>query len=172
LSQRRGRKALRLNSGVSAHMNPAEQRILDDIEQFGCHVTSVFDPKQTEPSFSYSIGITKSLGVPEVIVVGVNHKLGHSLVNSYMDRARVGEVFLPGVPYLGFLTGFPVYFRQVIEEHRKTYMLSANWLYDGTEYSALQIVYPTTAGIWPWDPAVSDWFRTNQPMLDGIAGGP
>ena len=153
-------------------MKPAEQRILDDIEQFGCHVTSVFDPDQAEPSFSYSIGLTKSLGIPEVIVVGVRPELGHALINLYMDRARSGESFSLGIPYPGFLTGFSVYFRQVIEENRKAFMLSANWLYNGTDYSALQIVYPTTDGVWPWEPAATDWFRTNQPMLDGVAGGP
>lgn len=153
-------------------MKPAEQRILKDIEQFGCHVTSVFDPKQEEPSFSYSIGLTKTLGAPEVIIVGVRPELGHSLVNIFMDRVRAGELFVAGTPYLGFLNGFPVYFRQVLEAHRKTYMLSATWLYGGTDYQALQIVYPTTDGIWPWDAAASDWFRGNQPLLDGVASGP
>ena len=151
-------------------MKAAEQRILDDIEQFGCHVTSVFDPEQVEPSFSYSIGLTRSLSIPEVIVVGVRPDLGQSLVNSYMDRARAGESFIPGVPYLGFLSGFPVYFRPVLETHRKGYMLSATWLYGGTDYEALQIIYPTTEGVWPWDQGASDWFRTNQPLLDGVAG--
>ena len=152
-------------------MKPAEQRILDDIEQYGCHVTSVFDPDQGEPSFSYSVGLTKSLGVPEVIVVGVRPELGHALVNLYMDRARGGEVFQPGIPYLGFLSGFPVYFRLVLEAHRESYMLSATWFHGGTDYLAYQIVYPTTDGVWPWDAAASDWFRANQPMLDGAAGG-
>ena len=153
-------------------MKPAEQRILDDIEQYGCHVTSVFDPDQSEPSFSYSIGLTKTLAVPEVIVVGVRPDLGHSLVNLYMDRSRSGESFVPGIPYVGFLSGFPVYFRPVLEEHRKTYMLSATWLYGGTDYQALQIVYPTTDGIWSWDTAASVCFRNNQPLLDGVASGP
>ena len=153
-------------------MKPAEQRILDDIEQYGCHVTSVFDPAQTEPSFSYSIGLTRTAAVPEVIAVGVRPELGHSLVNLYMDRSRSGESFVPGIPYVGFLSGFPVYFRPVLEEYRRKYMLSATWLYGGTDYQALQIVYPTTDGIWPWDATASDWFRNNQPLLDGIASGP
>ena len=153
-------------------MKAAEQRILDDIEQFGCHVTSVFDPDQVEPSFSYFIGLTKTLGVPEVILVGVRPELGHSLVDIYTDRSRSGESFLPGIPYLGFLSGFPVYFRPVLETHRSAYMLSATWLYGDTDYQALQIVYPTTDGVWPWDPASSDWFRNNQPLLDGVASGP
>ncbi|MEJ1097011.1 MULTISPECIES: DUF4262 domain-containing protein [unclassified Pseudoxanthomonas] len=153
-------------------MKPAEQRILDDIEQFGCHVTSVFDPNQVDPSFSYSIGLTKTLGVPEVIVIGVRSELGHSLVNLYMERARGGESFLPSTPYLGFLSAFPVYFRPVLEDYRKTYMLSATRLYGGTDFQALQIIYPTTSGIWPWDKAASEWFRNNQPLLGESAGGP
>lgn len=152
---------------VDSSMTPAEQRILDNIRQFGCHVTSVIDPTQDTPSFSYSTGLTRSIGVPEVIVVGLRSDLGHSLINTYMDRARDGQTFHPGIPYLGFLSRFPVYFRPVIEAHRKSYMLSANWLHEGTAYPACQIIYPTTQGVWPWDLSATDWFLANQPMLDG-----
>ncbi len=28
-----------------------------------------------------------------------------------------------------------------------------------------QIIYPTTDGVWPWEPTASDWFRQRQPIL-------
>ena len=146
-------------------MKQAEQEILDHIERFDCHVTSVFDPDGIEPTFSYSIGLRKKFGVPEVIVVGLEPELGHALVNEYRDRVRAGERFEPGVPYSGFLDGFSVYLEPVIKKHRKGYMLSACWLYGGSDFEAVQIVYPTTSGVWPWEPEASDWFRNNQPML-------
>ncbi|WP_226980588.1 MULTISPECIES: DUF4262 domain-containing protein [unclassified Xanthomonas] len=156
-----------LLSNASTDMNRMEQRILNNVEKFGCHITSVFDPSQIQQPFSYSIGLAKTLGIPEVIVVGVRSDLGSALINRYMERARNGELFVAGLPYTGFLEGFPVQFRQVLEVHRETYMLSATWFHGGTDYAALQIVYPTLGGVWPWDPDASDDVRQSQPLLDG-----
>lgn len=94
-------------------MEKYEQDILSNIEEFGCSVTSVVDPDGTEPSFSYSIGIAKSSGAPELIVVGLSSKMGHWLVNEYNRRVRKGERFSEGVLYGGFLEGFEVQFGAV-----------------------------------------------------------
>jgi len=29
----------------------------------------------------------------------------------------------------------------------------------------VQLVYPTTTGVWPWNKSASEWFVKNQPML-------
>ena len=91
-------------------MEEYERNILRHIESHGCSVTSVFDPDENEPPFSYSIGIARSCGAPEVIVVGLSSKLSHWMVNEYNRRCRAGERFQPGVLYLGFLEGFAVQF--------------------------------------------------------------
>jgi hypothetical protein len=151
-------------------MNEYEQNLLKHIEQFGCSVTSVFDPEGEDPPFSYSIGVAKSCGAPELIVVGLDSKLGHALVNLYNERAQAGERFLPGVPYTGFLEGFPVQFVPVTREHRETHMLSACWLHGGSSFEALQLIWPSTEGAWPWEPDASEWLRANQPLLSEASG--
>lgn len=148
-------------------MEPYEQNILKHIEEHGCSVTSVFDPKEVEPPFSYSIGIAKSSGAPELIVIGLDSKLSIWMVNEYNRRIRSGEQFLPGVLYLDFLEGFAVQFGPVAREHRAEYMRSACWLHGSSDFEALQLIWPNTSGIWPWDPDASDWFRSNQPLLSG-----
>ncbi|MBL8309211.1 MAG: DUF4262 domain-containing protein [Burkholderiales bacterium] len=70
-------------------MKQYERDILRNIDEYGCSVTSVFDPDGIEPRFSYSIGISKSCGAPELIVLGLNSEIGHWLVNEY--RRRVGK---------------------------------------------------------------------------------
>jgi len=62
-------------------MKEYERNILKNIEEHGCSVTSVVDPDEKEPSFTYSIGIAKSSGAPEVIVFGLNTKLSGWMVN-------------------------------------------------------------------------------------------
>ena len=148
-------------------MEDYERNILKNIEEYGCSVTSVFDPKENDPPFSYSIGIAKSSGAPEVIVVGLKPEMGHWLVNEYNDRVRKGERFAPGVLYLGFLEGFAVQFGPVSREHREEYMRSATWLHGGPDFEAVQLIWPSTSGVWPWEPAAGEWFSSNQPILAG-----
>lgn len=110
-------------------MEEYERNILQHIEDHGCSVTSVLDKDEKEPPFSYSIGIAKSSGAPEIIVVGLSSKLSHWMVNEYNRRCQAGERFQPGVLYLGFLEGFAVQFGPVAREHRAEYMRSSCWLY-------------------------------------------
>lgn len=100
-------------------MEDYERNILKHIDEYGCSVTSVFDPDEKEPPFTYSIGIAKSSGAPELIIVGLGSKLSLWMVNEYNRRCRAGERFQPGVLYLGFLEGFAVQFGAVTREHRQ-----------------------------------------------------
>ncbi len=146
-------------------MNEYEKNILDHIDKHGCSVTSVFDPDEEDPPFTYSIGITESYGAPEIIIVGLKKDISHWMVNEYKRRVSEGEAFVFNVPYLGFLEGFAVCFGLVIEEHKKEYMRSTCWLYQNSDFEALQLIWPNTSGVWPWDTNASEWFRANQPLL-------
>ncbi|MEG3156300.1 DUF4262 domain-containing protein [Lysobacter zhanggongensis] len=142
-------------------MEEYERNILAHIKEHGCSVTSVLDPDGDQPAFSYSIGVAQSSDAPELIVVGLDSKIGHWLVNEYNRRVKAGERFSPGVLYLGFLEGFAVQFGHVARHYRSEYMRSACWLHGGPNFEALQLIWPNTSGIWPWDPEADDWFRSN-----------
>lgn len=141
-------------------------RVANDIEKFGCHVISVFDPEQQLPPFTYSVGIRESAGAPDALVIGVRPELGHFLINEYNERVRGGEQFVPGVPYDGFLEGFAIYVEPATDPTVRTeYTLGCTRRYDSEGYDVVQLVYPSTAGIWPWDEEAGEWFKANQPML-------
>lgn len=145
-------------------MNDSEKKIIENIKGYGCHVTSVFDPDGEEPSFTYSTGITEMLGAPEIIVVGLNHELGHFIVNDYLDRLKAGENFKVGEFYREFIEGFDVTFEEVSEENKNEYMCSSVW-FNGDSFPALQLVFPTTSGVWPWQEQASPRFKSLQPSL-------
>ena len=147
-------------------MNDYERRVLENIERVGCHVTSVFDRDGSSPPFSYSVGIARTCGAPELIVVGVPSDLGGPLVNAYHDRVAAGERFAPMARDAGFLEGYDVIFVPVSREARAQYMLSACWLHDGPDFAALQMVWPHDDGTWPWDVNAADAFRAKQPLLN------
>jgi putative acetyltransferase len=144
---------------------PGEEKALSDIAEYGCHVIHVLGEDESPP-FSYSVGIEHTSGAPELLVIGLKHELAHSILNSYNARVRSGELFSPGQLYHGFVGGFDCHIRVVHESQYKEHLGYCRWLYRGNNFRALQLIYPTTQGIWPWDSAASEWFRVRQPILD------
>jgi hypothetical protein len=142
-----------------------DKRVARDIKRYGCHVVSVFDPKGRLPFFSYSIGIQDSSGAPDVIVIGLRPELGGYLVNEYNRRVRKGRRFKRGTRYSGFLRGFSVYIEPARPERYSRYAYGCARYYDGREYSIVQLVWPSTKGVWPWNKTASKWLVRNQPML-------
>lgn len=151
-------------------MDDSERKTLADIEQYGCSVMHVHDPDDNLPPFSYSVGITKSSGVPEVVVVGLKQPLAHFIVNEYNRRVREGETFQAGHRYSGFIEGFHLLAVSVERRHYPEYFGYDLWLYQGPNFEVLQLVYPNTVGVWPWQDGADDWFRARQPLLGDIDG--
>jgi hypothetical protein len=58
-----------------------------------------------------------------------------------------------------------VQFEKVAPVHFEEYLGWDRWLYGGDDFEVIQLIYPTTDGIWPWEPSASDWFRQRQPIL-------
>jgi hypothetical protein len=112
------------------------------------------------------VGIQRSTGAPEIIVIGLKQPLSHFIVNEYNSGVRAGERFNPGQRVDGFIEGFECEFRAVHPSRHGNYMGWNMWLYGTTAFNALQLVYPTTSGVWPWDPAADEWLRVHQPMLE------
>ena len=139
------------------NLEPGERKALADIEQYGCHVIHVMAEGHLPP-FSYSVGIHRSTGVPEVIVIGLAQPLAHFIVNEYNARVRAGERFAAGQRVSGFLEGFDCELRTVHPSRHRDYMGWDIWLYAGAYFDALQLVYPTISGVWPWDPEAESGF--------------
>ena len=145
-------------------MDAGEEKALADIETYGCHVIHVLEDDDGPP-FTYSVGVQESSDVPEVIVIGLKQPIAHFVVNEYNNRVRAGERFAAGARYDGFLAGFRVQFEVVTPDHFDDYMGWARWFYGGNTFEAFQIIYPTTDGIWPWEPGASESFKERQPIL-------
>jgi hypothetical protein len=142
-----------------------ENHIFSSIMEYGCFVLSVADPDGVEPPFAYSIGIAMDSGRPEAIVFGLSPSLGAWVINEYNRLVRAGKKFRPGVAYKGFLSGFPVYIEPADPKKAGNFMYACNRLYDGFGYPVVQIVIPTTTGVWPWEKEAGRSFRKIQPLL-------
>lgn len=146
-------------------MDEQDRKALDDIEQFGCHVLNIMEGEE-QPCFSYSIGIVKTLTQPELMIVGLKRELAHSIINNYRQRLADGEAFIPGAFYSDFIEGFDVTFIEVDKKHYKEYLGWGLWLYSGNNFKTYQLIWPTTAGIWPWNEKKSEYYVWAQPILN------
>ena len=145
-------------------MDQFEENALKNIEDYGCHVLHVLEEDE-HPGFSYSVGIEKSSGRPELIVIGLDQEIAHWIVNEYNSRIQSGEIFETNEFYSDFLEGFEVTFKAVEKKHFTEYFGLGKWLYNGEDFNALQLIYPSTSGIWPWDKNAPDDFTWYAPKL-------
>jgi hypothetical protein len=131
-------------------------------------VINVFDPRGRLPFFSYSIGIQDSSEAPDVIVIGLRPELGGFLVNEYNKLVRKGKRFKRGRRYAGLLEGFSVYFEPARRERFRRYTYGCTRYYGDREYSVVQLIFPSTKGVWPWNKSASKWLVRNQPILGRV----
>jgi len=146
-------------------MAAGDQKALDDIAEYGCHVIYVL-PEGEFPPFAYSVGIQKSCGAAELIVIGLKQPISHFVVNEYNSRVRAGNRFSAGQRVDGFLEGFECEFRGVDPSHYRDYFGWNLWLYGGTGFEIVQLVFPDTSGYWPWNSEASEYFQKRQPLLE------
>lgn len=142
-----------------------EAKALADIDEYGLHIIAVQEEGELPP-FAYSIGIEKSLGLPELIVIGLKRELAHSMINECYKRMKAGISMPVGAEVDELLGGdFKCLIGEVLPIHFAEYMGWAKWLYKGEGFRAQQIIFPSTAGVYPWEPEASEWFRNRQPLL-------
>jgi Domain of unknown function (DUF4262) len=145
-------------------MREGDKKLLSDIDEYGCDVIYVL-AEDDLPPFCYSVGIWKSSGAPELIIVGLNEQVSFVLINDYNSRIKNGESFQDGQTSGEFLEGFDCLFRELNKENYEEYLGSNLWLYGGDNFPVLQLIYPDKNGVWPWQSEASESFKKWQPLL-------
>lgn len=143
----------------------ADAKALADIAQYGLHVISVME-EDDSPPFTYSIGIEQSLGLPELIIIGLNSDVAHSAINACYQQMKDGGAIVPGARVADLLSGgFECLIGTTSPERVADYMGWAAWLYKDKPFRAYQIIWPSTTGVFPWEAGTNDWLIARQPLL-------
>jgi len=144
-----------------------DQKLLNDIEEYGLQVLYVMEDDKG-PGFSYSIGLFKTYGHPEIIMIGLKPELAHTLINNMAYDIKEGKVFTPLKYEAGILTNFNCYLIEVEKSNYDEYVGQAQQYYNGDEFPLLQCVYPTVKGIYPWADEWPESIKDLQPLLGPI----
>ncbi len=146
-------------------MSRTDDEIAADVAEYGWAVISI--PEDTAgPGFSYTVGLQRSFGHPEILLAGLPPPTAHSVLNDAGEMVRAGRTFTPGAVTAELLEGYDATFRPVPEFQFPAYLGEALRFYNGEPLQVLQLVYPDRGGRWPWDEGVHAGFRAAQPVLE------
>lgn len=150
-----------------------ERRIIANVRDYGCFITSVASrvDDEWEPPFSYSTGFLETVAQPEVIVTGLDGKLCASMINTLLEMCREGLVLIDGAEIGDLLEGHFVIAREItsgrtIGDHFRTAIWYEKRRTGRTLDRAMQLVWPGAQdGLFPWDEGCGQELRDLQPLL-------
>jgi hypothetical protein len=145
-----------------------DRKLIDDIESFGVHILHIFDPEGVDPEYSYSVGLWHTQNHPEVLIYGLKSDLRQSVINYIKNEIKLGGSFRDGESAEGVLQGFTVYFQALPLHHYKKHLGWAKWFYGGNDFPVVQMLWPTTSGVYPWDETASESLLAMQPVLTAL----
>ena len=143
----------------------AERRALKDVAESGCHGIKVMED-DSGPGFAYSIGLFHNFDHPEILVVGLDLHLMHIMLNNLRDEIQNGKHFHTKQRYADILEGFDCEFREVAISYYRELFGWAKWFYRGTNFPALQCVWPDKKGHFPWEPDFNPKWKARQPIYE------
>lgn len=152
--------------------NDYERKVLRNVEEFGWHCTSVYEPEESDsdgPPFSYSVGLYQSFQQPEFIIFGLDSEVAHSIIGICANKFSAGESIVLEQPSYDLIDTFPCVFVKVPRNKYNDYVYSALWYYAEKDFPLYQIIWPNAHGLFSWHKDASESFRQWQPVL-GQAG--
>jgi hypothetical protein len=146
----------------STELPATDIKTLNQIEEYGCSVLSVGTACRDELSWTYTIGVYDTCGMPDLITVGLPFKVAQICLNEAAERMRSGADLTQG-RHADLIGGVDCEFRPVDPKWIRHLMNWANWYYGGTGYPVLQAIYPDLANKFPEDEGFNSRFA--QPLM-------
>ena len=93
----------------------ADEKLLDDVAKYGWHVMKVLETPET-PGWAYSVGLFKSFGHAQILVIGQDSDLMHYMINTIGGGVQQGKSFAVDERYAdAAFAGLQVYVRDIVE---------------------------------------------------------
>ena len=152
-------------------LDPEEQKVVDDIRDYGCHIVHVPAERAEDIDFSYTVGFPVSVGQPEAIVFGIEPAVAQSMLNEVLRQCRAGLQLADGVRLTNLLQGFDCIARRIdrpeaIREHFGWALWYHHTQRGNSLNGAFQIVWPgALQGLFPWQAGCHASVCALQPAL-------
>ncbi len=121
------------------------------------------DPSPDEtPAFAYTIGLPHSAGHPELVVSGLSAEVMSAMLNNAAQRVLDGFPFEPGTTAENLIGYWPVVADPMSPGGLEETALWSHWFHRRPA-DALQLVWPSTSGVFTWQPGGSEHVAAAQP---------
>ncbi len=148
-------------------MNQLIQQVEANIQRTGWSVIAVNgDPTINMPIWAYTVGIERTLGHSELVMSGLPPETMQPILNNIGMLIRNGAYFIPGIQADNVLQNYQVAFRTVHYSWYTSLFGVARRIYGHWEFQMLQVLYPDSAGRFPWEASCMTPIRERQPRLD------
>jgi hypothetical protein len=114
------------------------------------------------PAFAYTVGLPHQFGHPELVMSGQRGELMHRALNAAARMVQQGHDFRAGVLTENVIGRFPVLAEHLTVEACQE-LLRFSWWFHRWPGPGVQLVWPDTAGIWPWQPGATTMATDLQP---------
>ena len=149
-------------------LDPNEQRVIDDIAEFGWHLILV-EEDATGPGFVYSVGMMHTLGHPEIIIFGLPRELSAAVINGMGDQIQEGRNFAELGLFEDLLEGYACKLISVDEQWHTQYLGYAMWhrrhVGKIESLEVLQCLWPDKQGKFPDEEGCHPEAIARQPVL-------
>ena len=152
-------------------LDPEEQRVVDDVRRYGCHIVNVVSDDGDEPEFSYTVGLPASTDQPEVIVFSLKRGLRQSVLNGVLRQCLEGLRLSDGLRIAGLIEGLDCVTRRIvspaaIQDHFGWAIWFHRYLRGEAVAEAYQLVWPgAEQGLFPWEAGCDAEIVALQPAL-------
>ena len=103
------------------------------------------------PAFAYTVGLPHQLGHPELVMSGQRAELMHRALNAAARMVQQGHDFKAGVLTEDVIDRFAVLAEELTPDACGE-LLRCSWWFHRWPVPGIQLVWPDTAGVWPWQP--------------------
>ncbi|MBK1884700.1 DUF4262 domain-containing protein [Luteolibacter pohnpeiensis] len=142
------------------------RKLEGDIARNGFATVTVFE-KDSNHKFTYSVGLHKTYGHPEIITFGLPGKIAHAVIGDIAAKAKEDKPFdLSEATKELFEGEGEVVFLKVSKEVASKYLLSAFWFNNEEDFEVFQVVWKSQIDCaYPWDEGASSDFIDIQPIV-------
>lgn len=141
-----------------------DRKLLADVARVGWAVVGIPED-DIRPGFTFSVGLYRTFGHPEVILIGLPLRVAYQLVNAVGAAVKAGVRYEGGQFSDDLVEGYPAAFVAVERAHYREYLGTAGWFYRGWDFPAVQLVWCDRDRAWPWDAGKPPEYWRRQPVL-------
>ena len=127
------------------------------------------DAEEASPPFTYTVGMWRNFGIPEMCVYGLPPESAAGILNTVREAARNGTVFELGKKHSEVAEGFHTVFAEVKGEDDVFNFTRMYYRERGKpedkDFPRWQIIWPDEFNVFPWEDGFNERFRNYQPEL-------